>query len=549
MSKKIEFGAEARKKLVKGIDTLADAVVATLGPNGRNVVYVENGMVVSTKDGVSVAKQIESLEDPIEDLGAQMVKQAAIKTADHAGDGTTTSTLLARELVKGGISKLNEGANAVEIKRGIDAGVKEVLATLKQNSERITSEEQLEQIATISANNDPEIGKLISRAMEKVGREGVVYIEESKTDETYLEVVEGIQFERGYKSPYFVTNNNTMSSILNDVYILIADHRFNPVKELVHILEGVAQSGKSLLIIAEDIDGEALAALIVNKMRGTLKVCAVKAPDFGERRKLILEDIAILTGGKVFDKEKGMKLDKFNFEWLGKAKTVTVTKEKTTIIDGGGNEEEIISRVESLTSQIENSQTPFEMEKLQERLSKFVGGVALVHVGGSTETEMKEKKDRVDDALHATQCALEDGIVPGGGAALLHAREGITYKKDESDDFKYGKTLVYKACSKPFETILTNAGHADQDIYYFKHKIGDLSDKENFQWYGLDIKSETIVDMKEAGVIDPHKVTKNALMNASSIAGTILLTECAVIDKPEDKKPEGGFDPSMMGMM
>ena len=548
MSKIIEFGPEARKKLVKGIDTLADAVVATLGPNGRNVVYVENGMVVSTKDGVSVAKQIASLEDPIEDLGAQMVKQAAIKTADHAGDGTTTSTLLARELVKGGISKLNEGANAVEIKRGIDAGVKQVLSTLKDNSEKITSEEQLEQIATISANNDPEIGKLISRAMEKVGREGVVYIEESKTDETYLEVVEGIQFDRGYKSPYFVTNNNNMSAVLQDVSILLADHRFTNVKELVHILEGVASKGKSLLIIAEDIDGEALATLIVNKMRGTLKVAAVKAPDFGERRKLILEDIAILTGGKVFDKEKGMKLDRFDFGWLGHAKTVTVTKEKTTIIDGSGVEEDITARVESLTSQIENAATPFEAEKLQERLSKFVGGVALVHVGGSTETEMKEKKDRVDDALHATQCALEDGIVPGGGAALLHAREGITYKKDESDDFKYGKTLVYKACGKPFETILTNAGHADQDIYYFKHKIGDLSDKENFQWYGLDIKSETIVDMKEAGVIDPHKVTKNALLNASSIAGTILLTECTVVDKPEDKKSDG-FDPSMMGMM
>jgi chaperonin GroEL len=548
MSKIIEFGPEARKKLVKGIDTLADAVVVTLGPNGRNVIYMENGMVVSTKDGVSVAKQISSLEDPIEDLGAQMLKQAAIKTSDHAGDGTTTSTLLARELVKGGLTKLNEGANAVEIKRGIDAGVKEVLSTLKQNSEKISSEEQLEQIATISANNDPEIGKLISRAMEKVGREGVVYIEESRTDETYLEVVEGIQFDRGYKSPYFVTDNNTMSTTLKDVYILMADHRFTQVKELLPILDGVSQKGKSLLIIAEDIDNEALATLLVNKMRGTLKVCAVKAPDFGERRKLILEDIAILTGGTVFDKEKGMKLEKFNWEWFGKAKTVTVTKEKTTIIDGDGTEDSIAERVESLTAQIEGAKTPFEMEKLQERLSKFVGGVALVHVGGSTETEMKEKKDRVDDALHATQCALEDGIVPGGGAALLHAREGITYGKDESDDFKYGKKLVYKACGKPFEMILTNAGHADQDIYYFKHKIADLGDKENFQWYGLDIKTETIVDMKEEGIIDPHKVTKNALLNASSIAGTILLTECTVVDKPEDKK-EGGFDPSMMGMM
>jgi chaperonin GroEL len=543
MSKRIEFGAEARKKIVKGIDTLADAVVATLGPNGRNVVYVENGMVVSTKDGVSVAKQISELEDPIENLGAQLVKQAAIKTADHAGDGTTTSTLLARELVKGGLSKLNEGANAVEIKRGIDAGVKEVLSTLKNNSEKITSEEQLEQIATISANNDPEVGKLISRAMEKVGREGVVYIEESKTDETYLEVVEGIQFDRGYKSPYFVTNNNNMSALLQDTYILLADQRFTQVKELLPILEGVSQKGKSLLIIAEDVDNEALAALIVNKMRGTLKVCAVKAPDFGERRKLILEDIAILTGGTVFDKDKGMKLDKFNWEWFGEAKTVTVTKEQTTIIDGNGTEDAISERVQSLTSQIENAKTPFEMEKLQERLSKFVGGVALVHVGGSTETEMKEKKDRVDDALHATQCALEDGIVPGGGSALLYAREGITQTKKDGDDFNYGKRLVYRACGKPFEVILKNAGYAESDMYPINLEIG----KSDGVWSGFNIKTETIVDMKEAGIIDPHKVTKNALMNAASIAGTILLTECVVIDNPEDKK-ESAMDP-MMGMM
>jgi chaperonin GroEL len=547
MSKKIEFGAEARKKLVKGIDTLADAVVATLGPNGRNVVYIENGMVVSTKDGVSVAKQIGSLEDPIENLGAQMVKQAAVKTSDHAGDGTTTSTLLARELVKGGLTKLNEGANAVEIKRGIDAGVKEVLTVLKENSEKISSEEQLQQIATISANNDVEVGKLIARAMEKVGREGVVYIEESKTDETYLEVVEGMQFDRGYKSPYFVTNNNNMSALLQDAYVLIADHRFTQVKELLPILEGVSQKGKSLLIIAEDVDGEALATLIVNKMRGTLQVVAVKAPDFGERRKLILEDIAVLTGGTVFDKEKGMKLDKFNWEWFGEAKTVTVSKEKTTIIDGQGTAEAISERVESLTAQLEKAATPFEMEKLQERLSKFVGGVALVHVGGSTETEMKEKKDRVDDALHATQCALEDGIVPGGGAALLHAREGITFAIENSDDFNYGKKLVHSACGKPFEVILKNAGYDDQSIYHFKYKVGDFGDKEREIWYGLDVKTETVIDMKEAGIIDPHKVTKNALMNAASIAGTILLTECTIVDTPEDKK-ESGIDP-MMGMM
>ena len=547
MSKKIEFGAEARKKVVKGIDTLADAVISTLGPNGRNVVYVENGMVVSTKDGVSVARQIAKLEDPIEDLGAQLVKQAAIKTSDHAGDGTTTSTLLARELVKGGLNRLNDGANAVEIKRGIDDAVKQVISTLKSNSEKISSEEQLEQIATISANNDPEIGKLISRAMEKVGREGVVYIEESKTDETYLEVVEGMQFERGYKSPYFVTNNNTMSSLLNDVFVLIADHRFTQVKELLPILEGVSQKGKSLLIIAEDIDGEALATLIVNKMRGTLKVCAVKAPDFGERRKLILEDIAVLTGGTVFDKDKGMKLEKFNWEWFGEAKTATITKEKTTIIDGKGTEEAITQRAEELEEQIRKAQTPFEMEKLQERLAKFVGGVALVHVGGSTETEMKEKKDRVDDALHATQCALEDGIVPGGGAALLYAREKISTDANSTEDFKYGQKLVYDACGKPFEQILINAGYTETDAKMIAGYDLKSSSKKVDLWKGYNIKTCSTANMKEAGIIDPHKVTKNALLNASSIAGTILLTECTIVDKPEDnKETQPMMDPSMM---
>ena len=543
MSKNIEFGAEARKKLVKGMDKVADAVVATLGPNGRNVVYVDQGMVYSTKDGVSVARQISQLEDPIEDLGAQLLKQAAIKTADHAGDGTTTSTLLARELVKGGLNRLNDGANAVEIKRGIDAGVKQVLDSLKDGSEKITSEEQLEQIAAVSANNDKEVGKLISRAMEKVGREGVVYIEESKTDETYLEVVEGCQFDRGYKSPYFVTNNNTMSTLLQDTYVLLADHRFTQVKELLPILEGVSQKGKSLLIVAEDIDGEALATLIVNKMRGTLKVCAVKAPDFGERRKLILEDIAVLTGGTVFDKDKGMKLDKFDWTWFGEAKTVTVTKEKTTIVDGQGTEEAITKRAEELEEQINKAETPFEMEKLQERLSKFVGGVALVHVGGSTETEMKEKKDRVDDALHATQCALADGIVPGGGVALLYARKNIKEDKKTTEDFKYGQKIVYDACGKPFEYILTNAGYSEADAKMIE--MNDLKGKNGFTGYNL--KSCSVVNMKKAGILDPHKVTKNALLNAASIAGTILLTECTIVDNPEDSKDaQPMMDPSMM---
>jgi chaperonin GroEL len=550
MSKRIEFGADARKKLVKGIDTLADAVVSTLGPNGRNVVYMKDGQVFSTKDGVTVAKEIISLEDPIEDLGAQMVKQAAIKTADNAGDGTTTATLLARELVKQGLQRLNDGANAVSIKRGIDSAVGVVLRDLKLHSEKITSEDQLKQIATISANNDPEVGELISRAMEKVGRDGVVYIEESKTGETYLEVVEGMQFDRGYKSPYFVTNNNTMSTALSDTLVLIADHRFTQVKELLPILEGVSSKGKSLLIIAEDIDGEALATLIVNKMRGTLKVCAVKAPDFGERRKLILEDIAILTGGTVFDKDKGMKLDKFNWEWFGEARTVTVNKEQTTIVDGGGTEEAIGKRVEELESQIEKSTTPFEMEKLQERLAKFVGGVALVHVGGNTETEMKEKKDRVDDALQATKCALEDGIVPGGGIALLYAREAVKTAsellKDESEDFKFGYQIVYKACGKPFEQILTNAGYTEVEAQMIvKHELVMADSK----WAGYNLKTCGVVNMKEAGIIDPHKVTKQALSNASSIASTILLTETVIIDKPEDKK-DGGLDmAALAGMM
>lgn len=548
MSKQIEFGADARKKLVKGIDKLADAVVSTLGPNGRNVVYTKEGQVFSTKDGVTVAKEINSLEDPIEDLGINMIKQASIKTADNAGDGTTTSTLLAREIVKQGLQRLNDGANAVEIKRGIDSAVGIVLQGLKRIHEKIASEEQLEQIATISANNDPTVGKLISTAMEKVGREGVVYIEESKTGETYLETVEGMQFDRGYKSPYFVTNNSTMSTTLNDVYVFIADHRFSAVKDLLPILEGVSQANKSLLIICDDIDGEALSTLVVNKMRGTLKVCAVRAPEFGDRRKLLLEDIAILTGGTVFDKDKGMKLDKFQWDWFGQARTITVSKEKTTIIDGKGDETKITQRVEELEQQIAKSDTPFEMEKLQERLSKFVGGVAIVHVGGNTETEMKEKKDRVDDALQATKAALVDGIVPGGGIALLNARESLKDIVNEgaSEDFKFGYKVVYNACGKPFEQILSNAGYSEADARMIAQYDLKAADSE---WAGYDIKTCSVVNMKEAGILDPHRVTKTALSSASSIAGTILLTECVVIDKPENKT-ENTFDPSMMaGMM
>ena len=532
MSKIIEFGPEARKQLVNGIDKLADAVVSTLGPNGRNVVIAnEQGFPQSTKDGVTVAKSI-SLSDNVEETGVSLVKQAAIQTANLAGDGTTTSTLLAREMVKAGLSHLNNGANAVEIKRSIDKAVQQVVETLRENAEDISSEEQLEQVATISANNDPEIGKLIATAMNKVGREGVVTIEESKSGETYLETVEGIQFDRGYKSPYFVTNNSTMSAVLDKPYILIADGSFTKVKDLLPVLEGVSGTGRSLLIIAEDIDNEALATLVVNKMRGTLSVCAVKAPEFGERRKLVLEDIATLTGGEVFSKEKGMKLEKFSWDWFGEARTVNVTKNQTTIVDGKGETGRIEARIEALQQQIEQATTPFEVEKLQERLAKFVGGVGIIHVGGNTETEMREKKDRVDDALQATKAAIEEGIVPGGGAALLYAREAI-------EDANIGSKIVYQACGKPFSQILINAGYDNTKAEMLAWNVTQEED----EWYGYNLKTEMFTNMKEEGIIDPAKVTRLALENAASVAGTILLTECVVVDNPEDKKEE-----SPMGM-
>ncbi len=540
MSKIIEFGPEGRRKLVNGIDKLADAVVSTLGPNGRNVVISnEQGFPQSTKDGVTVAKSI-SLSDNVEETGVSLVKQAAIQTANLAGDGTTTSTLLAREMIKSGLSHLNNGANAVEIKRGIDTAVQQVVSTLRKNAEEITSEEQLEQVATISANNDPEVGKLIATAMDKVGREGIVTIEESKSGETYLETVEGIQFDRGFKSPYFVTNNSTMSAVLDKPYILIADARFTKVKDLLPVLEGVSGTGRSLLIIAEDIDNEALATLVVNKMRGTLAVCAVKAPDFGDRRKLVLDDIATLTGGEVFSKEKGMKLEKFSWDWFGESRTVTVTKEQTTIIDGKGETERIEARIEELQQQIEQATSPFEVEKLQERLSKFIGGVAIVHVGGNSETEMKEKKDRVDDALQATKAAIEEGIVPGGGAALLYAKGAI-----EGNDI--GALIVKQACGKPFEQILINAGYSSTDAQMIgKYK---LVESGNDIWAGYNLKTEEVTNMKEAGIIDPAKVTRTALESAASVAGTILLTECVVVEDPDSKEEVDPMAGMMGGMM
>ena len=529
LRKEIKFGAEARKELMEGINILADSVVSTLGPNGRNVL-ISNfpGLPMSTKDGVTVAKSV-CVDGNIKELGVRTVKAAAIKTADKAGDGTTTSTLLAREMINAGLAGLNNNENAVDIKRDIDKAVKEVISCLRNNiSQEISSEDQLQQVATISANNDIEIGKLIATAIEKVGSDGVVHIEESKSGETYLETVEGMQFDRGYKSHFFVTDNNTMSCKLDDCYILVANHKFTQVKELLPILEQVSATNKSLLIIAEDIDNEALATLIVNKSRGILKVAAVKAPDFGDRRKLILEDIAAMTGGQVFDKDKGMKLDKFTWDWFGEARAITVTKEETTIIDGKGNEDAINTRIEELQTQIEKSTTPFETEQLQNRLAKMVGGVSIIHVGGLTETELREKKDRVDDALNATQAALEEGIVPGGGAALLYARQKI-------DVSTTGGQIVYQACGKPFEQILVNAGYDSTDA----QMIGkyQLLESGNSEWSGFNLKTEEVVDMKEAGIIDPTKVTRTALENAASVAGTILLTECVVVEHPEKKDP------------
>ncbi len=520
METKIKYGKDARQGLVSGINKLADAVVSTLGPNGRNVVIFRGVAAApqSTKDGVTVAKSV-ILNDSNEELGVTMIKQAAVKTADKAGDGTTTSTLLAREMVVNGLDALELNENAVQIKRDIDKTVAKVVSNLQKNiSEDISEEGQLEQIATISSNNDPETGKLISQAIDKVGLEGVVHIEESKTGDTYLETVEGMQFDRGYKSPYFVTDNNTMQCVLDNPAVLVMDHKLNSVKELLPILEAVSSQGKSLLIIAEDIDNEALATLIVNKMRGTINVCAVKAPDFGDRRKLVLEDIAITTGGKVFDKQKGMKLDKFSWDWFGEARTATVTKEQTTIVDGKGTAEQIEARVEELQSQIEKATTPYETEQLQNRLAKFVGGVAIVHVGGNTETEMLEKKDRVDDALHATKAAIEEGIVPGGGVALLYASNGL--KADTT-----GAQIVKSACAKPFTQILVNAGWDSVDGRIMADNLCNSGDD---LWTGFNIKTGKKANMKKAGIIDPTKVTRLALENAASVAGTVLLTECTI---------------------
>jgi len=534
----VNYGDDSRKKLIDGVNQLADAVVTTLGPNGRNVVIQnDQGVPQSTKDGVTVAKAIE-LEDTVENTGAQMVKQAAIRTAEQAGDGTTTSTLLAREIVNAGRRYSDKGHNIVEIKRGIDKCVKAYVDNLRDLSQDISSEDQLRQVATISANNDNEVGELIATAMEKVGRDGVVTIEESRTGETYLETVEGLQFNRGFKSPYFVTNNDTMSATLKDAMILFYNGKITTVKDLLPLLENLSSQGKSLLIVAEDIDGEALATLIVNKMRGILNVCAVKAPDFGDRRTLLMNDMATLTGGQVVDKDKGMKLDKFDLNWLGECRTVTVTKEQTTIVDGAGEEQAIEELCTQLQTQIENSTSPFETEKLQERLAKLVGGVAVIHVGGNTETEMREKKDRVDDALQATKAAIEEGIIPGGGVALLRASVD-TKCKPENDDQKLGCNIMFNALRKPFQQILLNAGR--EDVHSVEHAVQRSKNKN----IGYNIKTGKCEDFLEAGIIDPTKVTRCALENAASIAGTILLTECTVVNKPQENQEEVGGMPGM----
>ena len=547
MDKKIVFSSEARVALLKGVNQLADAVVATLGPAGRNAIIEQDmGNPISTKDGVTVAKSID-LEDRVQNIGAQLVKQASIKTADQAGDGTTTSTLLAREIYKQGLEVMTKGANAVDIKRGIDDAVNKVVEYLESSvSKDITDEEQLKQIATISANNDIEVGELISTAMDKVGRDGVVTIEESRTGETYLETVEGMQFSRGYKSPYFVTDNNSMQAVLRDPLILITDKRLTQVKELLPILEALSQQNKSLLIIADDIDGEALSTLVVNKMRGILQVAAVKAPEFGDRKKAVLEDIAVLTGGTVISQEKGMRLDKFDSTWLGKAKKVTVGKDSSTIIDAQGPEEGIEARVNELKNQIDESSSPYEIEKLQERLAAFIGGVAIVQVGGQTEVEMKEKKDRVDDALHATKAALEEGILPGGGIALLNASKYLAsiIGGVEGGDQQTGYGIVVQATEKPFYQILENAGYSKEEAGSIETKIFDNGAGE---WAGYNPREQTVVNMFESGIIDPTKVTRLALENAASVAGTMLITETVISNiKQQENK---GIDPAMFGGM
>lgn len=542
MPKLIEFDAQAREKLKKGIDKLADTVKVTLGPKGRNVALDKKwGSPTVTKDGVTVAKEIE-LEDPFENMGAQMVKEVASKTSDVAGDGTTTATVLAQAIYREGLKNVTAGANPMALKRGIEKAVETVVTELKKMSKTVTSKTEISQVGTISANNDKSIGDLIADAMDKVGKDGVITVEEAKTTKTELEVVEGMQFDRGYISPYFVTNPDTMEAVMEDPLILIHDKKISVMKDLLPILEKIAQLGKPLLIIAEEVEGEALATLVVNKLRGTLKVCAVKAPGFGERRKAMLEDIAVLTSGKPISEELGFKLENTVISDLGKAKRITVDKDNTTIVEGGGKTEDIKGRVNQLKRQIDETTSDYDKEKLQERLAKLAGGVAVINVGATTETEMKEKKARVEDALHATRAAVEEGIVPGGGVAFLRTLPYLD-KLKVADDEAVGVAIIKKALEEPIRLIAGNAGVEGSIV------VNNVKEKTGA--YGFNAETEKYEDLLVSGVIDPTKVTRIALENAASIASLLLTTEALIADKPEEKKagpampPGGGYGGDM----
>jgi chaperonin GroEL len=541
MPKIIEFDAQAREKLKKGIDKLADAVKVTLGPKGRNVALDKKwGSPTVTKDGVTVAKEIE-LEDPFENMGAQMVKEVASKTSDVAGDGTTTATVLAQAIFREGLKNVTAGVNPMALKRGIEKAVETVVEELKKISKPVTSKTEISQVGTISANNDKSIGDLIADAMDKVGKDGVITVEEAKTTKTELEVVEGMQFDRGYISPYFITNPDTMEAVLEEPLILIHDKKISVMKDLLPLLEKIAQLGRPLLIISEEVEGEALATLVVNKLRGTLKVCAVKAPGFGERRKEMLEDIAQLTGGKVISEEMGFKLENTVLSDLGKAKRVTIDKDNTTIVEGGGKTEDIKGRVNQIKKQIEVTTSDYDKEKLQERLAKLAGGVAVINVGATTETEMKEKKARVEDALHATRAAVEEGIVPGGGVAFLRTLPALDKLKLGSDE-AVGVSIVKKALEEPIRLIVQNAGVEGSIVV---NRV-----KEEKGAFGFNAETEKYEDLMVSGVIDPTKVTRIALENAASIASLLVTTEALVAEKPEEKKappmpPGGGYGGDM----
>lgn len=542
MAKDIKFDIAAREGLKRGVDALANAVKVTLGPKGRNVIIGKSfGAPTVTKDGVSVAKEVE-LEDTLENMGAQMVKEVASKTNDLAGDGTTTATVLAQAIVKEGLKNVAAGANPMDLKRGIDKAVEIIVAELGNQAQEVGgSMDKIKQIASISANNDDFIGELIAQAFEKVGKEGVITVEEAKGTETFVDVVEGMQFDRGYLSPYFVTNSEKMEVELDTPYILLYDKKVSSLKELLPVLEPVAQSGKPLLIIAEDVDGEALSTLVVNKLRGALKIAAVKAPGFGDRRKAMLEDIAILTGGVVISEEQGYTLENTTLEMLGTCKRVSIDKDNTTIVSGNGEPDMIKNRVNQIKAQMEATTSDYDREKLQERLAKLAGGVAVLYVGAASEVEMKEKKDRVDDALHATRAAVEEGIVAGGGVALLRAKEALVNIKAENADEETGIQIVAKAIESPLRTIVENAGLEGSVVVA---KV--LEGKDNF---GYNAKTNEYVDMLQAGVIDPKKVTRVALENAASVSGMILITECALVeikDESAGAMPMGGGMPGMM---